>query len=155
MFEPQLLILDEPFLGLDPVNSRLLKEVLLEMKQKGVTTIFSTHQMESAEKLCDEIILINKGRSVLSGNLQKIKTAVGRHNIQLQYKGNSEFLGKSSLIKKYDDFGQYVEIELIKEADPQKFLQEIIPQIEITRFEIIEPSLNDIFISTVSEKQPN
>lgn len=155
MFEPKLLILDEPFLGLDPVNSKLLKEVLMEMKQKGVTTIFSTHQMESAEKLCDDIILIDKGRSVLSGNLKQIKTAVGRNNIQLQYKGNGEFLEKSAFIKKYDDFGQYVEVELLKEADPQEFLKEIIPQIEITRFEIVEPSLNDIFISTVSEIQPN
>lgn len=155
MFDPQLLILDEPFLGLDPVNSKLLKEVLLEMKQQGVTIIFSTHQMESAEKLCDEIILINKGKTVLSGNLKDIKAAAGRHNIQLKYKGNNEFLKKSSLIRKFDDFGQYVEIELQQEADPQDFLQEIIPQIEISRFEIIEPSLNDIFISTVSEKQPD
>ncbi len=153
MFDPKLLILDEPFLGLDPVNSKLLKEVLLEMKQNGVTIIFSTHQMESAEKLCDEIILIDKGKTVLSGNLKSIKSTAGSHNIHLKYKGNSDFLKNSSLINKYDDFGQFVEIKLQKDADPQAFLQEIAPQIEISRFEILEPSLNDIFISTVSKQE--
>ncbi|MFC1888030.1 ABC transporter ATP-binding protein [Candidatus Cloacimonadota bacterium] len=151
MYDPKLLILDEPFLGLDPVNSNLLKDVLLEMKQKGITIIFSTHQMESAEKLCDEIILINKGRSVLAGDLKSIKSSAGKHHIQLEYNGNNNFLTTSDKIKKYDDFGQYVEVELHKEVDPQSFLKEIVPQIEIKRFEIIEPSLNDIFIETVKD----
>jgi len=106
--------------------------------------------MDSAEKLCDEIILINKGQIVLSGNLKEVKATAGRHNIQLKYKGNNDFLNRSDKIKKFDDFGQYVEVELKEDIDPQIFLHEIIPEIEISRFEIMEPSLNDIFIQTVS-----
>jgi len=155
MYDPKVLILDEPFLGLDPVNSNLIKEILLEMKDKGKTIIFSTHQMESAEKLCDEIILIDKGHIVLGGNLKEVKKTTGRNNIHLKYQGDNEFLKDNPQILKYDDFGQYVEILLNQDTSPQEFLRSLVNKIEIIKFEIKEPSLNDIFIETVSKQKIN
>ncbi|MCF7921027.1 MAG: ATP-binding cassette domain-containing protein [Candidatus Cloacimonetes bacterium] len=153
MFDPSLIILDEPFLGLDPINVNLIKNTIVDLKKQGKTIIFSTHSMESAERLCDEIFLINKGRKVLSGQLSKVKESFGKRNIQLQYEGTHHFLEASTLIDRYDDFGKYTEVQLRPDVDPQDFLKEIIPQVQIRRFEIMEPSLNDIFIESVTEKK--
>ncbi len=148
--KPKLLILDEPFMGLDPINTNLIKDIMLELKNLGTTIIFSTHLMESAEKLCDEIMLINKGKNILLGKLSDIKKGYGKNNIHLEYEGKDEFLTKSGMIKKFDNFGNYVEVQLKKEANPQDFLKEIINMISIKKFEIEEPSLKDIFIESVS-----
>ena len=147
--KPKLLILDEPFMGLDPINTNLIKEIILEMKKKGTTIIFSTHLMENAEKLCDEIMLINKGKDILSGKLKAIKESFGKRNIVLKYDGKDDFLTKSDKILKFDNFGNYVEVQLKPEANPQEFLNEIVNSISIQKFEIVEPSLNDIFIESV------
>jgi len=147
--KPKLLILDEPFMGLDPINTNLIKEIILEMKKKGTTIIFSTHLMENAEKLCDEIMLINKGKDILSGKLNEIKKSFGKRNIILKYDGKDDFLTKSDKILKFDNFGNYVEVQLKPEANPQEFLNDIVSSISIQRFEIVEPSLNDIFIESV------
>lgn len=149
MHKPKLIILDEPFTGLDPVNTSLVKDVLLELKEKGVTIIFSTHLMEQVEKLCDSICLINKGQSVLQGSLRDVKKQHGQNRIKLQYSGDPKFLNESSLIEKYNDYGNYVEIRLKEGANPQHLLHEIVDKSEIYRFEIVEPSLNEIFIETV------
>jgi len=148
---PKLLILDEPFGGLDPINTNLIKDIILEMRQKGTTIIFSTHVMESAEKLCDVIFLINQGKKVLYGKLNEIKKSFGRQNVLVAYDGSGDFLKQSSQIKKYDDYGHYVEIQLAKDADTQKLLKEIWESVTIKRFEIKEPSLNDIFIESVNK----
>ena len=153
MHKPKLLILDEPFLGLDPINANLIKEIIMELKKEGVTIIFSTHIMDSAEKLCDEIMLINKGENILSGKLSDIKNGYGKKNIHLEYDGKDNFLKNSDKIKKFDNFGNYVEIQLYKESDPQDFLNEIVGSIAIKKFEIVEPSLNDIFIESVSNSR--
>ena len=149
--KPKLLILDEPFMGLDPINTNLIKEIILELKKKGTTIIFSTHLMENAEKLCDEIMLINKGVNILSGKLKEIKESFGKRNIVLKYDGNDDFLMKSDKILKFDNFGNYVEVQLKPLANPQEFLNEIINSISIQKFEIVEPSLNDIFIESVGK----
>ncbi len=149
LHKPKLLILDEPFLGLDPINTKLIKEIILELKANGTTIIFSTHQMESAEKLCNKIMLINKGKKILSGKIGEVKESFGKRNIHLEYDGKDDFLNNSNLIKKFDNFGNYVEIQLKKEVSSQNFLKEIISMIKIKKFEIEEPSLNDIFIETV------
>ena len=149
--KPKLLILDEPFMGLDPINTNLIKEIILELKKKGTTIIFSTHLMENAEKLCDEIMLINKGVNILSGKLKEIKESFGKRNIVLKYDGNDDFLMKSDKILKFDNFGNYVEVQLKPQANPQEFLNEIINSISIQKFEIVEPSLNDIFIESVGK----
>lgn len=150
MFKPSLIILDEPFLGLDPINVNLIKNTILELKKEGRTIIFSTHSMESAEKLCDQIFLINKGKRVLAGKLSDIKEKFGRKNIHIQYDGNSEFLENSNMILKYDDFGKYTEVQLKEDIDPQMFLKDCISKVKVRKFEIVEPSLNDIFINSVS-----
>ncbi|MCK4696165.1 MAG: DUF4162 domain-containing protein, partial [Candidatus Cloacimonetes bacterium] len=153
LHKPKLLILDEPFLGLDPINTNLIKEIILEMKKQGTTIIFSTHLMDSAEKLCDEIMLINKGKNILSGKLSDIKKGFGKKNIHLEYDGKDDFLTSSEMIKKFDNFGNYVEVQLKKDTNPQDFLNEIVNSIAIKKFEIVEPSLNDIFIESVSNSK--
>jgi len=148
--KPKLLILDEPFMGLDPINTNLIKDIMIELKNKGTTIIFSTHLMESAEKLCDEIFLINRGEEILSGRLDAIKKSFSKHNVLIEYDGNSDFLKKSDQIKKFDDYGHYAEVQLIKDADTQKLLKEAWESVVIKKFEIKEPSLNDIFIDTIN-----
>jgi len=149
--KPKLLILDEPFGGLDPINVDLIKNVMLELKGKGVTIIFSTHVMESAEKICEEIFLINKGQKVLFGRLTDIKKSVGRQNVFIEFDGSEEFLKKSSQIKKYDFYGNSAEIQLVDRADTQKLLKEAIDAVTVRKFEMQEPSLHDIFIETVNK----
>jgi len=148
--KPRLLILDEPFLGLDPINSKLIKDIMMELKDQGTTVVFSTHLMESAEKLCEEIFLINKGRNVLSGKLRDIKQGYGKQNVLIEYEGNDGFLKQSEQIKKFDNYGHYVEAQLSKNGDAQKLLKEAMESVRIRKFEIKEPSLNDIFIESVN-----
>ncbi len=150
LHKPKLLILDEPFLGLDPINTKLIKEIILELKAQGTTIIFSTHQMESAEKLCNKIILINKGKIIISGKMGDVKESFGHRNIHLEYEGKDDFLKNSKLIEKFDNFGNYVEIQLKDEITSQQFLKEIIDKVQVRKFEIKEPSLNDIFIDSVN-----
>ena len=152
LHKPKLLILDEPFLGLDPINTKLIKEIILELKAQGTTIIFSTHQMESAEKLCNKIMLINKGKMILSGKIGEVKKSFGTRNINLEYEGKDDFLNDTKLIKKFDNFGNYVEIQLKDNIASQDFLKEIISKVQIKKFEIREPSLNDIFIESVHSK---
>lgn len=153
LHKPKLLILDEPFMGLDPINTNLIKDIMLELKNSGATIIFSTHLMENAEKLCDEILLINKGKNVLSGRLAEVKKRFGRENVVLEFDGDDGFLRTSDQIKKYDYYGNYVEIQLHQHADPQKLLIEALKHARIRKFEIKEPSLNEIFIETVGNMQ--
>jgi ABC-2 type transport system ATP-binding protein len=148
---PDLIILDEPFMGLDPLNADLIKDVMLEQKARGAAIVFSTHQMDSAEKLCDAICLINKGQKVLDGEVKRIKRNFGRNNVILAYDGNSDFLKQNGLVKDYNDFGNYVEVHLREGASPQALLAAAMQQAEISRFEIVEPSLHEIFVATVKK----
>jgi len=147
---PKLLILDEPFGGLDPVNQNLIKDILMELKKNGMTIIFSTHVMESAEKLCEDVFMINKSRKVFYDKLSKIKSDFGDRNIEIKYEGNDSFL-KSPEIEKYNNYGNSVEIQLKEDGNAQKLLQEAASKATIQKFEIVEPSLHDIFITTVGQ----
>jgi ABC-2 type transport system ATP-binding protein len=149
---PELIILDEPFSGLDPVNTKLLKDIMLEMKEEGVTIIFSTHRMEQVEMICDNICLINKAQSVLRGNLAEIKRNYGRNTIILEYEGDARQIKEYSEVEKIDDYGKYMEIKLKDHADPQDLLSSLAGKVRIDRFEIKEPTLNAIFIEKVGEK---
>ena len=151
LHDPDFIIMDEPFGGLDPVNAGLLKDVLLEMKQKGKTILFSTHRMDQVEKLCDSICLINRGRSVLQGDLKKIKSQHGKNHVQIQYEGNGNFLEHSSLVGAYNNYGNYVEVRLAPGADPQQLLRAVADHANVSRFELMEPSLEQIFIETVGK----
>jgi len=153
LHKPKLLILDEPFGGLDPINQNLIKDILLELKAQGATIIFSTHVMESAEKLCEEIFLINQGKKILYGRLSDIKKGFGRQNIYIEYDGSDAFL-KSDQIKKYDNYGNAVEIQITSSGEAQQILKNAMQSATIRKFEIKEPSLNEIFIESVRATNP-
>jgi len=150
--EPEFLIMDEPFSGLDPANALELKNILLELKKAGKTILFSTHIMDHAEKLCDEITLINHGRSVLEGNLREIKSGYGKSCVQLEYVGELPFLKDEALVASFDDFGNYVEIKMQPGVDAQQLLELAIKTARVNRFELVEPSLEQIFLSTVGDE---
>ena len=150
--EPDLLILDEPFSGLDPVNVELLKEIVLELKAAGKTIIFSTHQMEVAEKICDDICLINQSRKVLEGSMREVKRSFGRNAVALRLAGGDEVLTDLKLVSKVEHHSDSIEALLAEGANPQELLKQlIVAGASIEKFEMIEPSLHDIFIEKVTE----
>ena len=152
MHEPDLLILDEPFSGLDPVNVELLKDIVLELKAAGKTIIFSTHQMELAEEICDDICLINRSRKVLDGRLREVKKSFGRNSVSLRFEGSDGALDDRTLVAKVERHSDEVEVLLAEKADSQDLLNRMIADgARILKFELIEPSLHDIFIEKVGE----
>jgi ABC-2 type transport system ATP-binding protein len=152
LHDPDLLILDEPFSGLDPINVGTLLEVISELKAKGKTIIFSTHLMETAEKLCDDIILINKAKKVIGGTLREVKSSLGKNMIALRASGGEAILQDKTLVANIIEHADEREIVLAENADSQILLKKLIEaEANITRFELIEPSLNDIFIEKVRE----
>jgi ABC-2 type transport system ATP-binding protein len=151
--EPDLLILDEPFSGLDPVNVELLKEIILEQRAAGKTIILSTHQMELAEKICDDICLLNRSRKVLAGSIREVKRAFSRNAVALRLEGGDGVLADRSLVSKVERHSDGVEAVLAPETSAQSLLQQLLAAgARIERFEMIEASLNDIFIEKVSER---
>jgi len=151
LHDPDFIIMDEPFFGLDPVNAALLKDVMLDLKKKGKTILFSTHRMDQVEKLCDSICVINKGNAVLQGDLKKVKAGYGKNNVQIQYEGDGAFLENNPLVETYNNYGNYVEVRMAKGADPQKLLHMVAEHSRISRFELMEPSLEEIFIEVVGK----
>jgi len=152
--EPDLLILDEPFSGLDPVNLELLKDVILELKSSGKSIIFSTHHMEIAERICDDICLINGSRKVLEGSIREVKRGFGRHAVALRLQGGDEVFADQSLVNKIERHSDGMEVFLAAGANAQTLLKRLIEAgAQIERFEMIEPSLTNIFIEKVSESQ--
>ena len=147
--DPDFMILDEPFSGLDPASAVVLKDALLDLKKQGKTILFSTHRMDTVERLCDSICLINQGRSVLLGVLRDIKAGYGRSSIQLEYEGELPLLTDPALVASSNDFGNYVELRLAPGADPQHLLEVAMRTARIRKFEMVEPSLEEIFIDTV------
>jgi len=146
---PSLLILDEPFTGFDPINQQEVKDLILSFVSEGKTIILSTHQMELAEKLSEDILLINNGKSISSGNLSDIKKNFGGNNIRLGFSGSNTFLSQFPEIIKYDNYNNYSEIQLRDEIIPSEFLKKMIEKIEVNHFSIVEPSLNKIFIDLI------
>ena len=151
LHDPDFIIMDEPFAGLDPVNVNLLKDVLLEMKKKGKTILFSTHRMDQVEKLCDSICLINRGKAVIQGDLKRVKAQYGKNNVQIGYEGNGDFLQRNALVSSFNDYGNYVEVRLAPGADPQQLLRMVADHSRVNRFELMEPSLEEIFIEMVGK----
>ena len=152
LHDPDLLILDEPFSGLDPINVELLKEIILELKAAGKTIIFSTHQMEVAEKICDDICLLNRSKKILDGSLRDIKESFGGNSVALRLNGGNEVLADLSLVSKVARHSDEIEALLAPGADPQDLLRRLLDSgAVVTKFEMIEPSLNDIFIQKVKE----
>ena len=146
LHEPQLIILDEPFSGLDPVNADMMKDIILELQQKGATIIFSTHDMAMAERMCDYIFMIYQGKKVLDGTLENIQDQYGLDTLRIQSDMGTQALKGLKGIDNVNDFGKLQEIRLEEGVDPQKILAELLKKTRISKFEITKPSLNDIFI---------
>ncbi|HEX3436579.1 MAG TPA: ATP-binding cassette domain-containing protein [Pseudacidobacterium sp.] len=151
LHEPELIIMDEPFSGLDPVNTTLLQDTLLDLKKAGKAILFSTHRMDQVEKLCDAICLIDHGEAVLSGGMREVKSRYERNRVIIDFEGESSFL-QHPAIAEYKDYAGHVEIKLKPHADAQSLLHEAAAKAAIYRFELVEPSLEEIFIQTVGEK---
>jgi len=148
--DPDLVILDEPFAGLDPVNVNVLRDIILEFNRKGRTIIFSTHMMDQVEKLCREICLIDKGRKVLDGRLADIKKRYGHNSITVRFEGDGSFLKDLHEVESVNDYGNELFLRLKDGADPGKVLAEASGRLKIQKFEIAEPSIHDIFVEQVT-----
>ena len=146
--EPELVILDEPFSGLDPVNVESMRDLILEMRDEGRTVIFSTHIMEQAEKICDSIFLIHKGNKVIDGTLAEVKSS-GDLGIRLDYDGDGSVLRSLPGVERLNDHGKQAEIFLKEGYDPQETLAQLVGKITIRRFDLREPSLHEIFVRAV------
>ncbi len=148
--KPPLVILDEPFSGLDPVNAATVEEIMIDMRASGSTIVLSTHRMEQVERMCDSICLIDKGHKLLDGELRAIKQSYGKNTLHIEFTGNDAFLKNPAIIS-LTRLGNGVEAKLKPGADPQEILKAAVQEnVSIIRFELLEPSLNEIFIDRTS-----
>jgi ABC-2 type transport system ATP-binding protein len=152
--EPELVILDEPFSGLDPVNSQVMRDIVVDVARGGRTVLFSTHIMEHAEKMCDRIAIIARGEKIVDGSLAQVKAEAGKSHLALSFTRNGHaaqrVLSDRSLIASYDDAGASAEAELAPGAEPERVLKALIAaDVGLSRFEVVEPSLQSIFIAKV------
>jgi ABC-2 type transport system ATP-binding protein len=154
LHNPDVLIMDEPFSGLDPVNASVLKEAVLEMHRRGKTIIFSTHQMEQVEELCEDIVIINKGQSVIQGSVKEIKRQFGRHVARLKLDNDSQALWLDDLagVEVTERRQDYIEMHLQTDVNPNRIVEAALQHGGIiSQFDLVEPSLTDIFIALVGE----
>jgi ABC-2 type transport system ATP-binding protein len=155
LHEPEIVILDEPFSGLDPINAQALKDTVVELRQAGKTVIFSTHLMDNAERLCDAVCIIARGKKVLDGTLTAVKAENAGRTVALALEGGtntavSAILRDRTLVDRSDDHNRYIEIELAAGADAQVLLRRVIETgATIQRFERVQPSLHQIFLQRV------
>ena len=150
LHDPDLLILDEPFSGLDPVNVEFMIDVLSEFRQTNKTVIFSTHLMETAERLCHDILLINKGKKVISGSLRKVKESYGRNRVAVRVDGANDLLNNVSGVESIAEKADEKILSMRPDADPQELLRSLVSSgAKVTKFEYVEPTLNDIFTEQI------
>ena len=148
---PQLLIFDEPFTGFDPINQQEIRELIFSFVSEGKIIILSTHQMETAEKLCTDIFLLNKGKEVTSGKLSHIKKEFGGNHVEIKFSGDVSFLSSMAEVITVDTYNNYAEVHLKDVVEPSDFLKKITGRIDITHFSVIEPTLNRIFIDLIKQ----
>ena len=153
LHDPALVILDEPFSGLDPVNQIHLKDILQELKHDGKAIVFSTHQMDQAEKLSDSICLINRGKMVLEGGVKEVKQRFGKNSIHLVYDGDGSFLKQLPFVRNANVYENYAELDLGTAMTSRDILSTISSKLEVRKFEYVEPSLNSIFLEVVGVPQ--
>jgi ABC-2 type transport system ATP-binding protein len=152
LHEPKLILLDEPFTGLDPINTQVLKDIIEELQAAGRTVVLSTHLMEQVEKLCKRICLIHKGRKILEGSLADIKMSFGRNVVTIRYSGDKAHLERHPSVERVRTFGQELTVTLAAGTDTNVFLAHALGGGRVEKFEIGEVSLHDIFISKVKEE---
>jgi ABC-2 type transport system ATP-binding protein len=155
LHDPELVVLDEPFSGLDPINAQALKDTVVDLRRRGKTVIFSTHLMDNAERLCDAVCIIAHGEKVLDGGVAEVKAAHGGRHVALGLdgvvqNGVGEVLADGSLVRRFDDQNRFYEIELAPNATAQQLLHRLVGAgASITRFELVQPSLHQIFLQKV------
>jgi len=152
LHDPDLIVMDEPFAGLDPLNTMQLKDVLVGLRAAGKSILFSTHRMDQVEKLCDSICLINRGKAVLQGSLGEIKNSNGRRFVQIDYEGDGACLADHPLVDSMNDYGNHAELRLKPGADTQELLRTAIRGMRVIRFQVMDPSLEQIFIERVAKR---
>jgi ABC-2 type transport system ATP-binding protein len=152
LHDPDLIVMDEPFAGLDPVNTIQLKDVLVGLRAAGKSILFSTHRMDQVEKLCDSICLMDRGKAVLQGSLSEVKARNGRRFVQIDYEGDGGCLAGNPLIDSLNDYGNHAELRLKPGADSQELLQTAMRGMRVLRFQVMDPSLEQIFIERISNR---
>jgi len=152
LHNPDILILDEPFSGLDPVNIETVKDIIFELKNRGISIIFSTHLMAYAEKIVDSVVMIHKGKKVLDGTLSQIRACHGKQVVRVNYEGDAGFVSQLDYVHAVSYFGREMEITLDGKESRQLLLQDLVPRLDIQGFELSDPSLNNIFIRQLKEK---
>lgn len=150
---PDVLILDEPFSGFDPINQQEIKNFILDFLDEGKSIILSTHQMDTAEKLCSDILLLNNGKSVLQGSLQEIKQKFGGNHIRVNIDGNENILSSFSEVISYEVYSNLIDIHLTNNIPPSDFLRKLVQHVSVNHFSIIEPTLEKIFIDTIKNEK--
>ncbi len=154
LHNPKLLILDEPFSGFDPINADLLKSIILDLKSKGTTIILSTHIMEQAEQLCDDICLVNKGKKVLDGSIRDIKSGYGRDTILLEFEGDDSFISDIGDLKIINKTQNRVEFRYDStKISLNDIMLKVMNKVQIDKLEVSAPSLHEIFIDVVSKQE--
>jgi ABC-2 type transport system ATP-binding protein len=151
LHEPELVVLDEPFTGLDPINTRLLKSLILEQRDRGATVVLSTHRMDQVEQMCESICLIHQGRAVLDGLLSDIKASYGESTIKLAYDGPSGSLDGLRGVREVRDSGRTASLLLDAPDGSQDVLRQLVDRVTVRTFELAEPSVEDIFLDRVDE----
>lgn len=156
LHDPEFLIFDEPFSGLDPINTNLLKDIILEEKQKGKVIIFSTHLMDFAEKLSDHIAMIEQGKIIIKGSLNEIKAHFAQRNVILDAEGDISFLKSTDFVEKVESFGKTVGVKVRNAAETQELLKLLVEKnIKINKFAANEISLHEIFVSLAGKEANN
>jgi ABC-2 type transport system ATP-binding protein len=151
LHDPEIMIFDEPFSGFDPINQQQIRELISSFVDSGKYIILSTHQMETAEKMCSEIFLIDKGKEVCSGELSVVKKRFGGNHVKLGFEGDARFLNSDKRVIHFDHYNNYAEVQLNDDILPSEFLRSIVDKLSINHFSVIEPTLNKIFIDVINQ----
>ena len=153
LHDPEFMIMDEPFTGLDPVNTKLLEDVLIGLRKQGKTILFSTHRMEQVEKLCDSICLVNRGKAVVQGELREVKSRYGKNHLEIAFADSSDghFLDGNSMIQSIDRYEGHILVRLAPGADAHQLMRDVTEKTQVNKIELMEPSLEEIFIEVVGK----
>lgn len=149
LHDPEILFLDEPFSGLDPVSADALQEAVLEIADRGTTILLSTHNMEIAEKICSRLLIIDRGRAVISGSVADIKSGYGHNTVAVEFDGTIDFEALSGMVSRVSRLPRWVEVQLVEGASHQRLLERLLQQVSVRRFEVVSPSLHTIFVDLV------
>ncbi|HHU35593.1 MAG TPA: ATP-binding cassette domain-containing protein [Treponema sp.] len=153
LHDPDFIFLDEPFSGLDPVNTDVLRAAIHDLGQMGKTILFSTHNMEIAEKICSRILIINNGHEVISGSLKDIKDRYGRNTVVVEFDGTIDFTALKGLVSKSTRFPRWAEFDLVDGASPQALLRILLDHVTVRKFEVLAPSLHNIFVDLIGNSE--